>query len=82
MNGLTPKDHARISALIARHAAVIDRCRKDLGTNFEVPAQRIINAACYQMGCSRLDWEKIVAVQADWEFTPIPKHILARWEAY
>lgn len=81
-NGLSAKERARISGLISRHEAIIQRAKVALATDFDTPAQRTIGAACHAMGCTRLDWEKIVAVQNGWDFAPVPKHILARWETY
>ena len=78
---MTPKDTARIKALIAKHAEVIQTTNRKLACDFDVPANRTINNACSLMGISRTDWEKIVCVQNGREFKPIPKHILERREA-
>jgi hypothetical protein len=79
---MTPKDTARIKALIAKYADLIQATKTKLACDFDVPANRTINEACSQMGISRTDWEKIVCVQNGSQFKPIPKHILQRWEAY
>jgi hypothetical protein len=79
---MTSKETARINALIAKHADIIERCSRDLAMNFNTPAQRIINHACTQMGIARIDWEKITAVQNGWEFEPPPAEMLRRWEQY
>jgi hypothetical protein len=78
---MTPKDTARIRALIAQHAELIQATNRKLACDFGVPANRTINDACSHMGISRTDWEKIVCVQNGREFKPIPKRILERWEA-
>src|SRR5262245_14121315 len=70
-NGLSPREHARITRLIAENGDVINHARTQLATNFDTPAQRIVGIACGQMNCSRLDWEKIVAVQNGWDYESV-----------
>lgn len=80
--GLTPAEYRRIEKLIAENSAAIAQTGRELATNFDVPARATIAYACSKMGISLLDWEKITAVQSNWEYTPPPKHVLARWQRY
>lgn len=81
-NGLTNRELARIESIIDANKDQIDWCRMQLATNFDAPANRVINFSCAKMGISRLDWEKIVAVQNGWDYEAPPAKLLRRWEAY
>lgn len=80
--GLTAREYARIQKLTEKHADAIRTCSVELATNFNRPAQRIIGYACADMGISRLDWEKITAVQNNWEYEKPSASMLARWASY
>jgi hypothetical protein len=68
--------------LIADHQETIEWCNRELATNFNVPAQRTINAACSRMGVTRLDWEKMDAIRNNTEYERPPHAMLDRWARY
>lgn len=78
--GLSVKETARIQVLIARHSSEIAATGQKLATDFQTSAQLTIGCACRSMGISRLDWEKIGAVQNGWEFEAPSRETLRRWE--
>jgi hypothetical protein len=77
---LSAKEQARIRAIIAKHEATIEWCSQQLATNFDVSANVTIGIACYRIGISRMEWEKLCAVKNGWDFHRPPKHVIARWE--
>ena len=76
---LSATEQARIRAIIAKHDATIQWCAQQLAINFSVPANVTIGIACYRMGISRMDWEKVCAVKNGWDSRCHPRHVIARW---
>ncbi len=78
----------RIGKFIADHKAEIEAIRTQLATNFDAPAQRIINAGFAKMRASRFDrsgndlWEMITCFQNGWDYEKPPEHLAQRWARY
>lgn len=76
-----------VERVIEQHSAAIFALQRDLGQNFDIPAQRLINVAFERMGIVRFDragndmWERIVAIQNGWEYRKPPRHLVDRWAA-
>jgi hypothetical protein len=73
--------------IITKHAEVIDTIKSQLATNFDVPAQRIINAGFDTMGIDRFDasgdvWEQIVCLQNGWDYERPSNELQERWASY
>ena len=49
----------KLSAIKAKYAQLIEETKTELATNFDVPAQSIINHACAQMGITVKDWREV-----------------------
>ena len=71
-----------IPILAAIHSDALKGLAFALATNFDVPAQSLINRSIAKMGIDRVTYEKIIAYQDGREYQPIPKRLLARWSAY
>lgn len=83
----TPRQ-AVITKLIAEHSAEIEAIRTQLATNFDAPAQRIINAGMERMGVQRFlptgddVWEMISCQLNGWDYEKPPAQVMARWARY
>jgi hypothetical protein len=73
---------AGIAKLAMIHKEALAELGRELATNFDVPAPRLINRAIAQMGITRVTYERIIHFQNEWEFQPIPQHLLDRWARY
>lgn len=82
ITGLSAKEQARIEKLMEKHKDELQALSAELATNYNVPAQRLISFALARMGISRLDYEKIGAVEGNWRYEAPPKALLARWARY
>jgi hypothetical protein len=77
-----------IERFIEQHAAEIERIKSDLASNFEAPAQRIINAGFSRMNADRFDragndlWEMITCHVNGWEYEKPPVELAHRWARY
>jgi hypothetical protein len=66
----------------------LERIGQQLATNFDAPAQRIINAGFARMGIDRFTqsgndlWEMYVAQLNGWEYQRPPRHLQERWARY
>ena len=91
---ITPKQLAALKTeaqrLMTRFPAEVARIKSDM-LNFDIPAQRAINAGFARMGADRFTrsgddvWEMITAIEgaADgWEYRRPPAHLIARWAGY
>lgn len=67
---------------------VIQEIKQQLATNFDAPAQRIINAGFARMGVDRFDrngndlWEMAVCEENGWEYEKPPAELVNRWARY
>ena len=79
---------SNIGRLIDRYSAEIELIRQQLATNFDVPAQRTINAGFAHMGLDRFDrdgndlWEMISCHLNGWEYEKPPAELIDRWAKY
>jgi hypothetical protein len=80
--GLSEREHQRIVKLMAKHKVALDECSRQLAMNYNAPAQRIITACCNETGISRLDYEKINAVEGNCRYEAPPRRLLDRWARY
>lgn len=76
-----------IEQFIKDHAVEIAAIRTELATNYDAPAQRIINAGFNRMGEDRFHgnddlWEMIVAHQDGEVYDRPPVHLQRRWASY
>ena len=76
-----------VAKFVAKHKAAIDELESSLATNFDVPAQRLINCAFAHMGEQRFvgkhdRWEQITAWQSGEQYIPVPRHLMDRWARY
>lgn len=73
--------------IMAQHA---DELRKihDAMQDFDVPAQRSINAGFARMNVARFTragddlWEMITALENGWEYQRPARHLIDRWASY
>jgi hypothetical protein len=72
----------KIAELAEEHKDALKALSFQLATIFDVPAQRLINRAISRMGIDRVTYERIVAYQNNWEYTPVPERLLQRWATY
>ena len=77
---------SKARAIMAQHAEEIARVKADL-MNFDIPAQRSINAGFTRMGEQRFRggddlWEAITAIENGWEYERPPARLVARWACY
>jgi hypothetical protein len=75
-----------VAAFITKHAAEIAEIKAGL-LNFDIPAQRTINAGFARMNVARFvgkddRWEQITCHQNGWEYKQIPPEIMNRWARY
>lgn len=81
------KLEALARTVMAEHADELARIGRDLH-NFDVPAQRSINAGFARMGVDRFPggkddlWEMITDLQSGWEYVRPPAHLIDRWMRY
>ena len=80
--GLPLREVQRITGLMKRHAEALAECRNGLVTNFDVPAQRTINFMLAKTGMSRIDYEKIIAVENNWPYEKPDEELMRRWARY
>jgi hypothetical protein len=80
--GLGYREVQRIAGLMKQHAEALRECRNGLVTNFDVPAQRTINFMLAKTGMSRIDYEKIQAVENNWPYEKPSEKLLRRWATY
>jgi hypothetical protein len=76
-----------LEQFIVAHRAEIDALKTQIATNFDVPAQRLINAAFSRMGVDRFDssgdvWEQIVCLENGWEYEQPSFELMERWAGY
>jgi len=77
-----------IASFASKHSTNIAKVKYQLGTDFDTPAQRIINQFFSDIGEDRVfagahdKWEMLIAHESGNEYTPVPKHILRRWLTY
>jgi len=69
----------KIAKLAEQHKVALKNLGLALATNFDVPAPRLINCALAGMGIDRNTYERIIAYQYGWEYTPVPAALLERW---
>jgi hypothetical protein len=68
--------------------AEFQRISTELATNFNTPAQRIINAGFARLGIDRFDregndlWEMYTCEKNGWEYEKPPAHLVSRWAGY
>ena len=78
----------RIGQFVEDHKAEIEAIKTQLATNFDVPAQRIINAGFARMCAHRFDrsgndlWEMIVCYQNGWDYEKPSAELAQRWASY
>lgn len=68
------------------HAAEIAQIKADL-MNFDIPAQRAINAGFERMSLNRFPngddlWEMIVCAENGWQYEKPARHLTHRWASY
>lgn len=73
-----------VQEFAVKHAAKIAATGQTLAINYDIPAQRIINALFESIGEPRFvgkddRWEQIIACQNGWEYRPPPKSSIDRW---
>ncbi len=74
--------------VMENHGTELGEIRKALATNFDVPAQRSINAGFARMDVPRFTragddlWEMIVALENGTEYQKPPRRLVDRWAAY
>jgi hypothetical protein len=77
-----------IEGFIIERKAAIEGISQALVTNFDVPAQRIINAGFATMGVDRFDsqgndlWEMIQCHRNGWEYEKPLARLTQRWASY
>jgi hypothetical protein len=76
-----------LEQFIAAHAVEIEALKTQLATNYDVPAQRLINAVFAKMGVDRFDrdgdvWEQVVCFQNGWEYEAPSAELQQRWARY
>lgn len=77
-----------IQQFAAKHAVEIEAIATALATNFDAPAQRIINAGFARMGVQRFDrqgndlWEMVTCFKNGWEYEKPPAHLVSCWASY
>ncbi len=71
-----------LPTLAVTHSDALKGLAFALATNFNVPAQSLINRAIAKMGIARVTYETIIAYQDARHYQPIPKRLLAGWSAY
>jgi hypothetical protein len=52
-------ENKKFETLLKKHAAVIERTRRELAMNFDIPARSIIQWACADMGISEKTWREM-----------------------
>lgn len=73
--------------ILRYHIPEIARIKHDL-QDFEIPAQRSINASFARMGIARFTragddlWEMITALENGWEYRRPARRLIDRWAAY
>jgi hypothetical protein len=73
--------------IITQHPKELARIKGDM-QDFDIPAQRSINAGFNRMGVSRFTlagddlWEMITAVESGWEYARPARHLMQRWASY
>jgi hypothetical protein len=78
---------AHAEALIVRHTPIIEQIERDM-QNFDIPAQRSINAGFSRMSTDRFTpagddlWEMIQAIKGDWTYSRPARHLAQRWAGY
>ena len=77
-----------IQQFAEKNAVEIQSIRTALATNFDAPAQRIINAGFNRMGVDRFDrvgndlWEMLQCHKNGWEYEKPPARLAQRWASY
>ena len=87
----TPQQLAFLTGIANRvikcHAAQVELIKRDL-QNFDIPAQRSINAGFNRMGIDRFTkagddvWEMVTTLESKdqgWEYTRPPRNLIDRW---
>ena len=74
--------------LLAQHAAEYRATCTKLATDFDHPAQRIINVFFQRIGVTRFTakgddlWEMLVCEENGWKYKRPPRKLIARWMLY
>lgn len=84
----TPAQMAKLTAharlLMVKHGTEVMRIRVGL-MDFEIPAQRTINAGFARMGVDRFTpagddlWEMVTALENGWEYARPARRLVDRW---
>ena len=79
---------ANVAAIRAKYVEQIQHIKTKLATEFEIPAQSIINHGFACMGIERFDrqgndlWEMITCAENGWEYERPAAHLVERWARY
>ena len=77
----------KLDAIIATHKVTLEELSRELATNYETPAQALINRAFAGMGLDRFKgghdlFERITARRDGIPYEPVPRHLIDRWRRY
>lgn len=78
---------SQVLAIAATYESQLAEIRSMLATDYDTPAQRIINRGLEAIGVRRFQggddiWEMLEALRNDEPYVKPPRHLLERWSAY